>query len=61
MKTQLLPASAPDTAAIAAKLLRDGELVALPTETVYGLGANGLDSDAVPASSKPRAAHRTTP
>ena len=47
MKTQLLPASAPDTAAIAAKLLRDGELVALPTETVYGLGANGLDSDAV--------------
>ena len=47
MKTQLLPASAPDTAAIAAKLLRDGELVALPTETVYGLGANGFDSDAV--------------
>ena len=43
MKTQLLPASAPDTAAIAAKLLRDGELVALPTETVYGLAGNALD------------------
>lgn len=27
--------------------LRDGELVAFPTETVYGLGANGLDEKAV--------------
>lgn len=27
--------------------LRQGELVGLPTETVYGLGANGLDSHAV--------------
>jgi L-threonylcarbamoyladenylate synthase len=31
----------------AAALLRDGKLVAFPTETVYGLGANGLDPDAV--------------
>lgn len=31
----------------AARLLRRGELVAFPTETVYGLGANGLDSCAV--------------
>lgn len=30
-----------------AKLLRAGELVAFPTETVYGLGANGLDPQAV--------------
>lgn len=30
-----------------AKRLRDGGLVAFPTETVYGLGANGLDEDAV--------------
>jgi L-threonylcarbamoyladenylate synthase len=28
-------------------LLRDGRLVAFPTETVYGLGANALDSGAV--------------
>lgn len=28
-------------------LLEDGEVVALPTETVYGLGANALDADAV--------------
>lgn len=27
-------------------LLRNGKLVAFPTETVYGLGANGLDSEA---------------
>lgn len=31
----------------AARLLRDGGLVAIPTETVYGLGANGLDERAV--------------
>jgi len=31
----------------AAKLLREGGLVALPTETVYGLAANGLDEEAV--------------
>lgn len=30
----------------AARLLRDGELVAFPTETVYGLGANALDETA---------------
>ena len=27
----------------ASKLLINGELVAIPTETVYGLGANALD------------------
>lgn len=31
----------------AAEILRAGGLVALPTETVYGLGANALDRDAV--------------
>jgi L-threonylcarbamoyladenylate synthase len=31
----------------AADILRSGGLVALPTETVYGLGANALDIDAV--------------
>ena len=30
-----------------AKLILAGELVAFPTETVYGLGANGLNGDAV--------------
>ncbi len=32
---------------IAARLLRQGELVIFPTETVYGLGANALDPVAV--------------
>jgi len=32
-----------------AELLRTGHLVAFPTETVYGLGANALDADAVAA------------
>src|SRR5271163_4894631 len=31
----------------AAQILRDGGLVAFPTETVYGLGANALDASAV--------------
>ena len=31
----------------AAELLRAGEVVALPTETVYGLAANALDEKAV--------------
>lgn len=31
----------------AAKLLRGGEIVAIPTETVYGLAGNALDTDAV--------------
>jgi L-threonylcarbamoyladenylate synthase len=31
----------------ASKLIKEGKLVAFPTETVYGLGANGLDANAV--------------
>ena len=31
----------------AAKMLQAGQCVAFPTETVYGLGANALDEDAV--------------
>ncbi|MBQ7344854.1 MAG: threonylcarbamoyl-AMP synthase [Oscillospiraceae bacterium] len=47
MQTRYLPAQHPDTAAIAAKIIKNGGLVAIPTETVYGLGANGLDEAAV--------------
>lgn len=32
----------------AAVILKNGGLVAFPTETVYGLGTNGLDENAVP-------------
>ena len=40
---------APDGEALqlAARLFQEGELVAFPTETVYGLGANALDAEAV--------------
>ncbi len=34
-------------AATARQFLMDGEVVAIPTETVYGLAANALDEDAV--------------
>lgn len=32
---------------VAGKIIKQGGLVLFPTETVYGLGANGLDEDAV--------------
>jgi L-threonylcarbamoyladenylate synthase len=38
---------AADAVEAAAGVLRDGGLVAFPTETFYGLGANALDPDAV--------------
>ena len=44
MKTKLLTERELDTAAA---ILRDGGLVGIPTETVYGLGANGLNEEAV--------------
>ena len=47
MKTLYLPQEAPDTAEIAAKIIQEGGLVAIPTETVYGLGADGLNVEAV--------------
>jgi L-threonylcarbamoyladenylate synthase len=36
-----------EAVAAAADVIRGGGLVAFPTETVYGLGANALDADAV--------------
>lgn len=47
MKTEILAANCPQVAQKAAAYLQNGELVAIPTETVYGLGANGLDPAAV--------------
>ena len=47
MKTLHLSAGDANTPALAAELILQGELVAIPTETVYGLGANGLDEAAV--------------
>ena len=38
---------AQDTLDRAAEIIRSGRLVAFPTETVYGLGANALDPTAI--------------
>lgn len=46
MKTQVLSAD-DESLSLAADLLARGELVAFPTETVYGLGANALNREAV--------------
>lgn len=43
MKTVIIRENIDD----AAKLIQNGELVAVPTETVYGLAGNGLDAKAV--------------
>ena len=45
--SQLASPAAAEALDRAAQILRAGGLVALPTETVYGLGANALDSRAV--------------
>ncbi len=51
MITSVLPVDPllpdPDSIARAAEVLRQGGLVAFPTETVYGLGAHALDAAAV--------------
>ena len=47
MKTLFLSAQDAATAETAANIIKNGGLVAIPTETVYGLGANGLNEDAV--------------
>jgi L-threonylcarbamoyladenylate synthase len=51
MKTEILSTHTPQLFAAAVKRaaerLRAGEVVALPTETVYGLAANARDENAV--------------
>jgi L-threonylcarbamoyladenylate synthase len=47
LKTETVAANHPSAIERAAKLLAAGELVAVPTETVYGLAGNGMDDRAV--------------
>lgn len=51
MNTDILPTHTPElfkkTVSRAVELLRSGAVIALPTETVYGLAANALDETAV--------------
>lgn len=46
-QTLRLSAAQSQDVSLAAQLLRRGATVAFPTETVYGLGANALDAEAV--------------
>lgn len=48
METKCLPADA-ESIALASQLLAAGQVVAFPTETVYGLGADALNESAVRA------------
>ncbi len=49
MKTEVIATIRQEDAGttLGAELIQNGELVAFPTETVYGLGANGMDGEAV--------------
>lgn len=49
MKTEVISAAVREDAGtqMGAELIINGQLVAFPTETVYGLGANGMDGEAV--------------
>lgn len=47
MQTKVMDASSPEAIELAARLFAEGQLVGFPTETVYGLGANALDREAV--------------
>ena len=47
METKILDANSDEHIELCAGVIRRGGLVALPTETVYGLGANALDERAV--------------
>ena len=54
-------AATPDEIRRAAEIIARGGLVAFPTETVYGLGANALDPDAVARIFAAKGRPRTSP
>lgn len=47
METITLPAGLPESIEAAIELLREGEIVAFPTDTVYGLGSNAFYSPGI--------------
>ena len=47
MNTIYFETLTPENVASAAQIIRSGGLLGIPTETVYGLGANALDEEAV--------------
>lgn len=63
MKTEILPADDKKAIERAVKLLRDGQVVAFPTDTVYGVGVHGLNESAIEKlfASKDRPRERAIP
>ena len=47
MRTQILSATDTQAFAHAVRLVRAGKVIAFPTDTVYGVGANGFDERAI--------------
>ena len=47
METKILDATFDENIKLCAEIIKSGGLVGVPTETVYGLGANALDGNAV--------------
>jgi L-threonylcarbamoyladenylate synthase len=47
MRTQLLPTTDTQAFAHAVRLLRAGKVIAFPTDTVYGIGADGFNERAI--------------
>ena len=56
MTAPVLPATSPQAIARAAAILREGGLVAMPTETVYGLAADAGNAAAVATAGQAAAA-----
>lgn len=61
--TQILPATSRKAIKLARRLLREGEVVAFPTDTVYGVGANAFERFAVRQvfAIKARPCHKALP
>lgn len=47
MQTIILPADSPESIESALHLLNEGEIIAFPTDTVYGLGANAFHAPGI--------------
>lgn len=45
--TQIFPATSPKAIKLARRLLREGEVIAFPTDTVYGVGASAFERFAI--------------
>ena len=58
MKTKIVPVDE-NSLAEAKNIIFSGGVVAIPTETVYGLGGNALDDAAVKGSSRSKVAPMT--